>query len=537
MVFDQVLYGPPGTGKTRSGIEWVAQQVEEGCDPYRIGYVSFTNGACNEARDRLSERLGYAPEMFDFCRTLHSCAKRAMSIGGEEWNQSVRLKKFGEEFGYDLIPSKRPGGDDDLEDQQASAGQDGPLLGIWDYGRNRLLRTPEAAFAAWEEANPDSAPRIDYPRYLDLVADWERDKKINGRHDFTDLLLNVVDSETWLPVSAVVIDEAQDLSPAQWAVAKKLFVGAERSACFGDDDQAIFSFQGADPSLFNSLATKERVLLRQSYRLPQAVCDLALRIIGQNRNRVAKEILPLDTVGSVRHINRLEECDFGNGESWLILVRNWRFVAEIISWLESEGFPYLVPGGKYYSPWDEKGPFRAAKSVLDLSENREIFLTDLAVLVGKTRAEVSGKPGAWKYGSKGKLEKLAVADPGGRIGLRELVQVGLTETGLTQILNNDLTMLAGVSGRDRDAFTNALRIRAFGKPPQIRVTTVHQAKGGEADNVVLLQACTRAPYRNLQDPNRCEEEVRLMYVGATRARINLYPLQGWSGMPWELRQF
>lgn len=534
MEYDLQLYGPPGTGKTTSGIDWVARQVEDGCDPYRVGFVSFTNVACNVARERLANRLQMAPESFPYCRTLHSCAKQALGVGGDEWNQSARLKKFGEEYGYDLIPSKRPGGDDDLEEMQASAGEDGPLLAIWDYGRNRLIRDPAAAFLAWEDLNPDSSGRIDYPRYLELVSDWERDKKISGRKDFTDLLLGVVDTDTWLPVSAVAVDEAQDLSPAQWAVAEKLFSGAERSACFADDDQAIFSFQGAEPDLFNSRKARERVLLERSYRLPQKICDLALRVIGQNQNRVAKVIRPKEAVGEVREVNRLEDCDFDNGESWLILVRNWRFVAEIISGLESDGYPYRVPGGRYYSPWDEKGPYAAARTLMELASGREVTLHDLGILVGKSRAETTGKPGAWKYGSKGKLEKLATADPGGRVGLTELCELGLTDTGIAQILSADFSLLAGVSGRDRDAFDNARKAGRFGKPIQVRVTSIHGAKGDEAENVVLLEHCTRAPYRNLQDPDRCEEERRLMYVGVTRAEKCLYRSTGWSGMPWEL---
>jgi superfamily I DNA/RNA helicase len=534
MEYDLKLYGPPGTGKTTNGIDWLARMVDAGCDPYRLGFVSFTNVACNVARERLAERLDIAPENFEFCRTLHSCAKRALGIGGEDWNQSAssRVRKFGEEYGYDLIPSKRGGEGEDLEDLQATTGQDGPLLAIWDYGRNRLIRDPRAAFEAWRALNYEDAGRIDYYRYLDLVRDWERDKQANGRKDFTDLLLGVADADTWLPVSAVAIDEAQDLSPAQWMVAEKLFAGAERSACFADDDQAIFSFQGAEPGLFNSRVARERVLLEQSYRLPRAVCEIALRVINRNQNRVKKTIRPKPINGEARRVNHLGECDFGNGETWLILIRNWRFLAEIVSWLEAQGFPYRVPSGRHYSPWDEKGPFRAAQSVLELAEGREISLGELAVLVGKTRAETSKTPGAWRYGTKGKLEEHAASDPTGRVGLRELLQLGLTDTGLARILNNDLSLLDGVSVRDRDAYSNALREGRFGQEPKIRATSIHGAKGDEADNVVVLEACSQAPYRNLQDPDRCEEEVRLMYVALTRAKSRVLALRGWSGNPW-----
>jgi superfamily I DNA/RNA helicase len=342
----------------------------------------------------------------------------------------------------------------------------------------------------------------------------------------------VADADTWLPVSAVVIDEAQDLSPAQWMVAEKLFAGAEQSACFADDDQAIFSFQGAEPDLFNSRSAKRQVLLEQSWRLPRAVCEVALRVINQNRNRVPKIIRPLDTEGEARRVSHLNELDFANGESWLILIRNWRFLAEIVSWLEAQGLPYRVPSAQHYCPWDEKGPFNAARSVLDLAEGREISLTDLAVLVGKTRVETEKAAGAWRYGSKKRLTDLATAEPYGRVGLRELLTLGLTDTGLARILNNDLSLLEGVSVRDRDAYGNALREGRFGQEPRIRVSSIHGMKGDEAENVVVLEACSNAPYRNLQDQDRREEEIRLQYVAVTRAKKRVYALQGWAGQPW-----
>ena len=56
--------------------------------------------------------------------------------------------------------------------------------------------------------------------------------------------------------------------------------------------------------------------------------------------------------------------------------------------------------------------------------------------------------------------------------------------------------------------------------PRIRVSTIHQAKGGECDNVVVLLDLGRLVYRSyMKNP---DDEHRVFYVAVTRAKQNLY---------------
>jgi superfamily I DNA/RNA helicase len=57
--------------------------------------------------------------------------------------------------------------------------------------------------------------------------------------------------------------------------------------------------------------------------------------------------------------------------------------------------------------------------------------------------------------------------------------------------------------------------------PRIRLSTIHKAKGGEADNVALLTETSRAC---AESPDQ-DSEVRTFYVGATRARHNLHIIE------------
>ena len=57
------------------------------------------------------------------------------------------------------------------------------------------------------------------------------------------------------------------------------------------------------------------------------------------------------------------------------------------------------------------------------------------------------------------------------------------------------------------------------KRPRVRLSTIHAAKGGEADHVVLLREMARRTYREM-DANP-DAERRVWYVAATRARSKL----------------
>ena len=106
-----------------------------------------------------------------------------------------------------------------------------------------------------------------------MRREYRRAKQLQGVLDYDDLiaetrnLLEKRDAAQWVlykldgGIDHVLIDEAQDTSPAQWDIVRKLteefFAGKGRDRAHvrtvfavGDEKQSIFSFQGADPSLF-----------------------------------------------------------------------------------------------------------------------------------------------------------------------------------------------------------------------------------------------------------------------------------------------
>jgi ATP-dependent helicase/nuclease subunit A len=102
---------------------------------------------------------------------------------------------------------------------------------------------------------------------------YTRDKKLRGVLDYSDLIVETVtllergDVAAWVlykldeGLDHILIDEAQDTSPEQWRIVRKLtdefFAGygakdgkIRTVFAVGDEKQSIFSFQGADPAAF-----------------------------------------------------------------------------------------------------------------------------------------------------------------------------------------------------------------------------------------------------------------------------------------------
>jgi superfamily I DNA/RNA helicase len=252
---------------------------------------------------------------------------------------------------------------------------------------------------------------------------------------------------------------------------------------------------------------------------------------------VAGAARPEELEGETRRVSDLGALNLRSGETWMLLVRNWTFVADLVSELEAAGIPYRVGGENYYSPWSEKGPLRAAKALFALSTpGQQIGTGELEALLEKTRAQTTSLPGAWAYGRKSKVASLIEEQPGTRVGLLDLPHLGLTEWGFDRIALRDLDVLSGVSQRDRDAYAASLRVGTWGEEPKVLISTIHGVKGGEADRVCVLESCTQAPLRNLDRADRRAEEIRLAYVAITRARLGFYVLehQGGYGYPFDV---
>jgi superfamily I DNA/RNA helicase len=338
--------------------------------------------------------------------------------------------------------------------------------------------------------------------YFEFIERAYRHYK-NARNllDFTDLLELIVQQPERLPrLEALIIDEAQDLSPLQWRLVEQLALRSQRCFLAGDDDQAIYTWAGADVESFLNFKGQIKVL-EQSYRVPAKIHKLANAVVHRIKKRQPKAWRAREETGSIHYYQDWHDVNVAQGD-WLILAAANYMLADMYDWLKSQGLLFERFGQRSIPEsvltavigWERlrKGqevPFQVVQTIYKYIDTKLV-----------------------KHGYKG----LRTADPAALYALDLLKEKhGLLSTeiwheALTKIAENQRRYLIAVLRRGT---------RLTGKVP-IKLSTIHAAKGGEADNVLLMADLTtkfaKEYDRNADDVNR------LLYVGITRAKQTLH---------------
>jgi superfamily I DNA/RNA helicase len=326
------IYGPPGTGKTTELVEIARDQSRDG---QTILFLSFTKSAAAEAISRLPVNPGIQAS------TIHSLAFRALDLNRQSVVDGPKLLQFAEMTG---VPFK--GSEEGSEDPQE--GDD--YLQVYSFAQNR---TCSLDYAYDHFGCPGTLAR--FMAFADDYANWKREY---GYRDFDDMLMQFLTLRDRPYAKCIILDEAQDCSPLQWMVFEKIVRECETVFIAGDDDQAIYEWNGADPHAMRMFANTyhaEVSILPQSYRVPRRHHVKAMNIINQIGDRVRKEFAPAPRDGAISKYGDMTNVDlveFHNVGGGLILTRDrWR-QQDVKRALNRALIPYEVIGG--FSPWTSK---------------------------------------------------------------------------------------------------------------------------------------------------------------------------------------
>lgn len=489
-------FGPPGTGKTTTLLNQVENLLSKGMSPNDIGYFAFTRKAADEARDRAVSRFNLDPENdFIYFRTLHSLAFRALGMTSSQVLGTKQMKEFGKKAGVDFTAD----GVEIVEDRGfAVMRSNHPVIRAIDLARN-TRNGPQYAYN-------EIGLTITYYEFEHIYKEYERFKEQNGLKDFTDMMMEFADNPSLTPrLKVVFLDEAQDLTRLQWVVAHNLEDHSDRMYVAGDDDQGIYRFAGADIGKFISLPGASEVL-SQSYRIPRSVHYIAERVVGRIQHRQKKIWSPRTEQGSVRRIYDASTVDFNGGE-WLVLSQAKYMLDDLAGHMKSAGY-YFERKDSPSLPKKVKNAIQSWNHLLEnprheISQKEAINLYD----------HISSGSGKIKRGAK---KILAGSDEQDLFSLSVLHQ----NFGLETIDGDWENSLDRISDENR-AYATALLNRGINifEKPKIRLSTIHGAKGGEADNVLLyLDLSSKALDHMHEHP---DDAHRQMYVGITRAKNNL----------------
>lgn len=481
------VFGPPGSGKTTFLLGMVETELAQGVSPARIGYFAFTRKAATEAKDRAIAKFPQLNEATDFpwFRTLHSLAYRCLGVATKDMMKPENFREFAREAGLDLSIESGE------EDFMVKA--DHPILNEINIARIRGedLRTH------YNRSKMD----IEWFHFEYVERAYRQYKQAHDLLDFTDLLERIIEEPSRLPsLEVLIVDEAQDLSRLQWKLVSELAQRAQRAFLAGDDDQAVYNWAGADVNSFLSFPG-DVIILEQSYRVPAKVHALANSVVHRIKTRQEKTWHPREFEGDVKFYNDFEHVDISSGE-WLIMASTNYMLNDMHSWIKSQGLLFERHGHRSI-------PEAVMTAVLGWEALRKGKELPFAVV------QQIYKYIGTEFVARGH-KMLKGVEEEGMFTLESLKDKhGLLTD---EIWHQVLTKI----GEDKRDYLIALLRRGtkLSGKVSIKLSTIHGAKGGEADNVLLL---TDLSTKFAAEYDRNADDIhRLLYVGITRARQSLH---------------
>lgn len=338
-----------------------------------------------------------------------------------------------------------------------------------------------------------------------LFEEYERLKKFRGVLDIGDLLAKATDEINGSVDYAgavhwryrhLLVDEAQDMNPQQFAFLEALRGGRRDVFIVGDPLQAIYGWNGADPRLFDNLPQTlggaTVVHLRNNYRCSPVVVDAGLHILRSNG--VPAEAIAVKLDGEAITIDAFDDENAeANGIATLVStsrrgVRRWADVAVLV---RTRAQRDLVIGA-----FEKAGipvSASAASAVIAPLLQEVAALTNRYVLADwSLELRIASEKDSPEHELAVLVDEFLAAHPAGPA-------------------NGNMFM----------SWFNTSAPRPTGDDG-VEVLTFHAAKGREWHTVVIAGAEKGVlPHSSAKTPAQRAEEVRLAYVAVTRAAERL----------------
>jgi DNA helicase-2/ATP-dependent DNA helicase PcrA len=571
-----------GTGKTSTIIGRAEHLISHGVRPERILLLTFTRRAAREMKDRLGWMVGHLSEAV-MAGTFHHfclyCMRRMPStfqldgatvIDRDDQLQLMRLIRG------------------DFKEKGVAFPQAAALLNLCSYARNTLHPVSDY-LGRHTDYDPPMREKL-----CGIFAAYDERKRRNGYLDYDDILFRFVEKLEEPAIGDrlrglydhILVDEMQDTNPLQWRVLQGLRDPA-RLFCVGDDAQSIYAFRGADFRNVHSFADRipggTVLRLENNYRSTQGILDLSNWLLTESPIPYGKQLRAVRKEASTPVLRNfssdLEEARWvvgdlsrrhAEGSAWkdmMIITRTGLGARAVESLMVEADVPYQFVGGtsilqaahvkdllslvratdnyhdelawaRYLTLWPRIGDATAARLIggLRKTESLEEALTFLSVKL-KNRPDIVTGPRR----VSACLEEPATAIQAASESLSPLLESRYENW---RQRHRDFSLLVRLAGEHRslaaflEIYTldpiSASSAETLGKSDVVTLTTVHSAKGTQADVCYLIRVEPGMyPHiRSMGSDDEMEEERRILYVAITRAKDEIILTRTWNTYSW-----
>ncbi|RQG89092.1 ATP-dependent helicase [Natrarchaeobius halalkaliphilus] len=580
------LFGGPGSGKTTALLDHVEEILEQEGVTFRdILVVSYTRAAAQEIRERLADRLDESPRALqgNVC-TMHAKAYDLLDLSRSDVIGESDKEDFCDEYGLEF------------EDEYSGAGRRtarSTTIGNKIIATSQWLQRTRREVSDWydvpfqwdveevrlppeidpnaQEGNkytptwPSADDRIDVP---EAIRAWRTFKGEQGKIGFADMLERVKQRSLLPSVDYLVIDEFQDITTLQYDVYTEWKPHMTKVLIAGDDDQVVYSWQGADPALLLDEDVDEDVILPNSYRLPSNVLNAVNQEIRHIDQRQDKDLNPRKEGGAVEarrnasmlDVVRMVRQTLASGDGTIMILFRARYqMFQFIDEFITEGVPFTsLTDQRMWT--DRLTQYVKAVEAIDRGE-------DVTGLQARRLADMLQDSAFGSNERDGLFDE--IDDRQEESGIDDLEELRIPGS----VIEDHAPFMPGpasasdmvrkVTNFQKKSVRSYFSIGEYAgmETDRVRVGTIHSAKGREADHVVVATDLTekvveqmvatiedRTPSEGATDVDStggvtgipgCEEftkttspvpiltdnERRVFYVGMSRARERLVLLE------------
>ena len=364
-----LLLASPGSGKTTTIIMRIGYMIEIlGVKPSRIKAVTFSRASAADMKERFAKFFPHLPPV-DFS-TIHSLAFQVVRQALERQGISYGIIEEADKPG--IVSKKRVLREifEQLNGSKITEDQLDELLTYITFIKNKML--PEQEWAI---------PNVKVPKKDEIFKRYEEFKRSGSDRlliDFDDMLLMANDiftkdrevlAQYQRRYDYYLTDESQDTSPVQHEIIAKLVAVHQNLCVVADEDQAIYSWRGAEPDYllnFKKIYPEALVLLMtQNYRSSATIVEAANLFIQRNKKRYNKQMFTKNPEAEPISFKILENYNLqakylvdqlknlSNRGSTAILYRNNTSAIPLMDAFNRAGLPFYMKDStiRFFTHW------------------------------------------------------------------------------------------------------------------------------------------------------------------------------------------